>query len=208
MITHIETAIQDAMQFKSKLSKEVLDLQGMSTPRIRHFLNNLCANKIKNHLEIGTWKGSTLISAGYHNIAKVTGIDDFSEVHYGVDGLNVKLELENNLHSIMSGQTNWKFINKDCQTITATDLLYPYDSFLYDGNHEEAFQYKGIIEFDKYLVDNPIIMVDDWELAEDVEKGTRRAFKDLKYEILKEWHLKKADGFHEGFYVALVKKPN
>ena len=65
-IDRINFSIEQAKNGVSKLPVEVLDLPGMSSYKVRHFLNNLCARFINtSYMEVGCYKGSTLISAGY-----------------------------------------------------------------------------------------------------------------------------------------------
>jgi hypothetical protein len=64
---------------------------GMSSPKGRHFFNNVCrqvgfVQKVR-YLEIGTWAGSTLISFIYKqpNLEYVSAIDNFSQFQTDFD---------------------------------------------------------------------------------------------------------------------------
>ena len=64
LIDHIEDSILKAEANESKLPRSVLhDIHGMSTHKTRAFMNNLVNIPGGRYLEIGSWKGSTLISA-------------------------------------------------------------------------------------------------------------------------------------------------
>src|SRR2546426_12350592 len=78
-VEHTLHSIFAAERGDSKLTSEILGLAGFSSPRMRHFLNNVCSFPSVNYLEIGTWKGSTLLSASYLNSGQFTGIDNFSQ---------------------------------------------------------------------------------------------------------------------------------
>ena len=73
-------------------------MDGMSTQKVRHYLNNICSNIIfrkgkKNYFEIGCASGSTYISSNFH-----TGLDSsyvcdlFNEWKNGPDGERIFLE--------------------------------------------------------------------------------------------------------------------
>src|SRR5262245_42345313 len=80
---HVQRAIEAALAEESKLCPEILELEGFSSPTTRSFLNSLCSTRSVNYLEVGVWKGSTLISASYKNTGQFTGIDNFSEWSLG-----------------------------------------------------------------------------------------------------------------------------
>ena len=67
IVEHVRRAIANAREGLSKLASPphaaVLELEGMSNAHNRHLLNNLCAAVGARYLEVGTWKGSTLVSA-------------------------------------------------------------------------------------------------------------------------------------------------
>lgn len=67
LISHVKESIEKAKNGISKLYQGILNIEGMSGSKIRHFLNNVCSFKGVNYLEIGCWKGSTLVSAAYNN---------------------------------------------------------------------------------------------------------------------------------------------
>ena len=56
---------------ESKITQEVLDVVGMSSPKVRHFLNNICNRPGTRYLEIGSHFGSTLISAVRRHFQRV-----------------------------------------------------------------------------------------------------------------------------------------
>jgi hypothetical protein len=84
LVTAVERSLMQTQLGISKLEKSIFFLNGMSSPKVRHFLNNLCELPDTRYLEIGSWRGSTIISALYHNhttVSEAIGIDNFSEFH-------------------------------------------------------------------------------------------------------------------------------
>ncbi len=72
LIEHVELSIQNAIDNISKINNDVINVEGMTGIKTRHLYNNICSYKKSNneklkYLEIGTWKGSSLISALYKN---------------------------------------------------------------------------------------------------------------------------------------------
>ncbi len=109
----VQTSIELAYQGSSSLTQQILNIDGMSSPKVRHFLNNLCSLPGTSYLEIG-WKGSTWISALYGNKATIQQADDwnFGSVPIGTraafEKLNYKVLYEIVLPANHNGDTaNW-----------------------------------------------------------------------------------------------------
>ena len=64
---------------KSKLREVERDLYGNSGRKIRHTINNICSIKENAvYVELGVYRGSTLVAANYGNKLISYAIDDFS----------------------------------------------------------------------------------------------------------------------------------
>jgi hypothetical protein len=62
----------------SKISERERELFGLSSDRLRSLINNLCSKENTNYLELGVYKGSTIISALYGNpTLKAVGVDNY-----------------------------------------------------------------------------------------------------------------------------------
>jgi hypothetical protein len=73
----VKASLEMADNERSKLSERERDLYGLSSVRLKCLINNLCAAEKSNYLEIGAYKGATLISAVRGNDVKAVGIDNF-----------------------------------------------------------------------------------------------------------------------------------
>ena len=74
----VRAALELADNERSKITEREKDLYGLTSLRLKAFLNNLCAKERVNYLEIGTYKGATLLSALYGNEkTKAVGIENF-----------------------------------------------------------------------------------------------------------------------------------
>jgi hypothetical protein len=73
--SHIDKAFTYAEKGFSKITQGILDMEGMTGIKTRHFYNNMLNREGCRYLEIGTWKGSSICSAIYKNTGKFTCID-------------------------------------------------------------------------------------------------------------------------------------
>lgn len=77
-LSWVKASLQQADNERSKIGDRERDIYGLSSIRLKCLLNNLCAVDNTNYLEIGTYKGSTLLSALLGNKkTKAVGVDHF-----------------------------------------------------------------------------------------------------------------------------------
>jgi len=82
MIKYTEAFIDAALELSdsgiSKISERERELFGLSSTRLRTLLNNLCSKPNTSYLELGVYKGATLVSALYGNPnVKAIGVDNY-----------------------------------------------------------------------------------------------------------------------------------
>jgi hypothetical protein len=206
LVRRVEAAIADAAAGRSRLGRDALALEGLSSPAVRHLLNNLCAPRGVNYLEVGTYKGSTLIAASYGNPGRFTAVDDFSE--FGHMGPRDTFEL---VRSEFQDRCRFTFHEADCWT-TALRRRLPrqVNVYFYDGPHRFQDQYRAFTHFDPVFADTFIAVVDDWNTG-TVREATRRAFADLGYRTVYERELFTRrwmrDLWWNGLLIAVVRKP-
>lgn len=203
-IEEIKKAIEKAERLESKLTDECFQIGGYTSPKIRHLLNNLGAIS-ESYLEIGVHRGSTFVASMYGNDMRAIAMDNWSE--FGEDGTAKKDFIENR----RKFTTKSLFLEMDCFQFNlnyAEPMLF--DLYLYDGNHSYDAQKKAVTHFHKYMADEFILCIDDYQW-EDVEKGTQDGIKEMGVEVLFEAELgmgRESDlsQYWNGFYVALLKK--
>jgi len=204
---HIINSINNADLGISKLTNKILNLEGLSSYKIRHLLNNLLELDDVNYLEIGTWKGSTLTSALFNNKVKnVYAIDNWSE--FDKSGEVKKQFLKN------TKDFNFEFFEEDCYSIKLEQITHPINIFLYDGAHDYDSHYNALTYFYPVLADQFIFIVDDFDPVpswQQVEKATRDSIRDLKLKIIYEKHIPSngrndKNSWWNGYYVSLLKK--
>ena len=175
LIKNIEGSLYNTDKYISKITNDILNMEGMSGKKTRHFYNNLCSMDNTRYLEIGTWKGSSICSAMCNNKMTCVAIDNWSE--FG-GPKNVFLENFNKF----KGENNATFIEKNCWDIDVSKLG-KFNIYMYDGNHTETSHYQALKHYLTCLDNEFIYLVDDWNV-EDVRNGTIKSIKDNKCEIL------------------------
>jgi hypothetical protein len=192
MILHTALSIDSAMHNSSRNHPDILDpriVNGFSGVNFRHFMNNVASFPGVNYLEIGTYCGSTLLSALYNNldtISSVYAMDDWSEFN---DHVNPKKVFRNNLEKYISNADEKLFFYEtDCFSFDKSKIKHKINLYFYDGAHSEQDQEMAFTYFDEVLDDTFIVVVDDWEQGE-VRKGTLSAFEKLDYNVLASWQI-------------------
>ena len=205
----LEISFQNAENNISNITDEIIQMEGMSGVKTRHFYNNLLNTEDARYLEIGTWKGSSVCSAMCNNKAKVVCIDNWSEFGGPKDEFLVNFEK-------FKGNNDATFVESDCYKVNV-DLLPKFNIYMYDGNHTNENHFKALLHYYNCLDDIFIFIVDDWNW-EDVREGTMNSIKRLNLKVLYEkeirltWdnsHTEKPeaqDTWWNGIYVAILKK--
>jgi hypothetical protein len=205
----VEKSFENAENGVSKINDDIINLDGMTGTKTRHFYNNLLNFEDARYLEIGTWKGSSVCSAMYGNNAKVTCIDNWSE--FG----GPKKEFIKNFNKFKKNN-NAVFIEQDCYKVD-TSKLAKYNIYMFDGNHTYDSHYKALNHYIHNLDDVFIFIVDDWNWS-DVRDATKKSIENLNLEVLYEKEIRMTnDNSHtpkeiakktwwNGIYVSILKK--
>jgi hypothetical protein len=174
LINHVKNSISNAFLNTSNLSNNILNMEGMSGNKTRHLYNNICNLSDSTYLEVGTWKGSSFISAMYKNYG-IYGycVDNWCE--FG----GPKDEFYNNIKTFLTNK-DIKIIDKDCWAITSDDVHKKINIFMYDGAHDYESQKKAITYYHQFFSRFVIIMIDDWTCDwVDVKRGTMDGIKEM-----------------------------
>lgn len=183
IIEHIRYSLENAANGCSKLTNEILEFPGMSGFKTRHFYNNICSMDNCRYLEIGTWHGSSSISAMYNNNLNAIFIDNYSLFEGNKE---IFLDAAEKYKT----KSKYRLLDENCWNVNLAGLQ-TINTYLYDGPHEYEDHYNAIKYYYPLLEENCIVMIDDWSW-EAVRNGTMDAFKDLntnikfKYEIITE----------------------
>jgi len=207
--TLIETSFQNAENNTSKITNELIYMDGMSGKKTRHFYNNLLNTPDARYLEIGVWTGSTVCSAMCGNKATVVCIDNWSEF------CGPKYEFLVNFEKF-KGENNATFIENDCFKVDVS-VLPKFNIYMYDGNHSIDSHYNALLHYYNCLDDVFIFIVDDWN-DKLVRDGTKNGINQLKLKVLYEKEIRLTwddshtpyplarETWHNGIYVAILQK--
>lgn len=205
LVERVETAFNNAENGISKITYDLIHMDGMSGTKTRHFYNNLLNKEDSRYLEIGTWKGSSVCSAMCGNKAQVVCIDNWSEFCGPKDEFLINFNK-------YKGENNAVFIEQNCFTVD-TNNLPKFNIYMYDGEHSKNSHYNALIHYYNSLDDTFIFIVDDWNWP-DVRDGTLESFKQLNLSILYEKEIRTIFNntdrpeptWWNGIYVAILKK--
>jgi hypothetical protein len=175
LINYIEKCLKLTNNYKSKLVPEILDMEGMSGIKTRHFYNNVCSFEEVRYLEIGTWKGSSICAAMCNNNMTCVCVDNWSEFD------NVKDEFLENFNKFR-GKNKATFIEKNYWDVDVSKLG-KFNIYMFDGNHSEKSHYQALNHYFSCLDNEFIYLVDDWNW-QDVKVGTLKSIKDNNCDIL------------------------
>jgi hypothetical protein len=156
----------------------ILNYAGYTGTKTRHFYNNICNNVGVRYLEIGTWMGSSSISAIYGNSIEALFIDNWSQFNGNVD-------IFTDVMKRFKGDNKCYLLESDCWKVDKS-MIGKFNVYLYDGGHTELDHFKAL----DYYIDNMdsefIYIVDDWSW-EDVREGTMRGIRENNLEIKYEY---------------------
>ena len=207
--TLIEKSFQNAENNISKITNDIIYIEGMSGTKTRHFYNNLLNSDDARYLEIGTWKGSSVCSAMCNNQAKVICIDNWSE--FGGPKSEFLVNFEK-----FKGKNDATFIENDCYKVDVS-VLPKFNIYMYDGNHTNDSHYMALLHYYDCLDDVFIFIVDDWNW-DYVRDGTYKSIQQLQLKILYEKEIRLTwdnshtniplakDTWWNGLYVAILQK--
>lgn len=184
LIGRVVVSLRKAEAHASKLPDEILKMDGMSSPKVRHFLNSICSYPNTTYFEVGPAAGSTHISALYGN--------DFDDI--AVSDLWVDIKNESGKQGFLDNcqkyldekpsesEGPWRLFSGDCFDINGSELPFNINVYFYDGGHEIEDHLKAVTHFKDNLADRFIMIIDDWN-DERVQKGTAEALETGEYKI-------------------------
>jgi hypothetical protein len=199
-----------ALHDESPLPSEIRDIYGMSGQKYRAFINtllNLCSNP--RYLEVGSWAGSTATAALSGNRASALCIDNWSQ--FG----GSKEPFFQNIKKVLSKKVQFSFLEQDFRSVDFGSIGQ-FSIYFYDGPHEEADQYDGVVLAQPALTETFFLIVDDWN-QQTVRRGTFRALAASRCQVecfievrttLDDSYpsARKYSDWHNGYFIAVVRK--
>ncbi len=168
-------------QFES-FKKKLFNIEGMSTIANAWIINQIASSlkKDQNYLNIGCWKGFSLIAGMIDTKCNVYGVDNFAWKEHG------KIEFYKNFNTYKSSNKHFFFEGDYLQFLHEWAKKDKYiDFYFYDGPHTYNDQYQSLEIASTYFRSGSIILVDDTNWDEPREATMNFISKNNeKYKIL------------------------
>jgi len=194
-------------------ARPLVDVEGLSSPKVCNFLNRLVARLDEGacYLEVGTFKGLTLISAALGNRGRqCVGCDKFRLYgRFTGFGPFAKRALLRNVARYRQGSASIEIHHTTSRNLFAEQrILQPVGVYFYDGDHSFAGTHHGMVAAAPYLAERAIVLVDDW--SDPVIRGaTREGLRQAGLRCLWERELEgdhSVDNWWNGLGVFFVEK--
>jgi hypothetical protein len=210
LVANVSDAFSRSLSGQGQVPEEILSMKGMSGRKYRLFINNLVrATEDPRYLEVGTWAGSTLLSATNGNTVRATAIDNWSQ--FG----GPKNVFFDNLKKFQTPRAKVEFIEKDFRQVDFRSLG-KFNIYMFDGPHAEQDQYDGIVQAREAFADEFVLIIDDWNWHQ-VRKGTFAAIAELKAALLFALEIRTSldnshpsggaqSDWHNGYFIAVLKQ--
>lgn len=207
----LKKCFEAACRKESVLPDAIRRIVGMSGQTYRSFINNYVqAVPDARYLEIGSWAGSTATAALFGNQVEALCIDNWALFGGPKDAFFANIELA------LSDKVKFRFMETDFRAVDYGSIGQS-NVYLFDGPHEEADQYDGVVLAQPALTKRYLLIVDDWNWRA-VRNGTFRALIDTRCRIeaaievrttLDNSHpvvaMEKSD-WHNGYFMAVIVK--
>jgi hypothetical protein len=148
-------------------AKHLVDIPGLSSPRVCNFLNRLVARMApgEHYLEIGTWKGRTLLSAAFHNFNRLCiGCDRFRFWgRFTGPGIFARRALQSNIQRYAPESARIELFDMPSRRLfSERHVRSPIGVYFYDGDHSYPETFHGITAAVPFLAQKSVLLVDDF----------------------------------------------
>lgn len=185
LIFNLERSAALAEVFASNLSEDFLNMDGMTTEKVRHYLNNACSSVkfssgTKNYFEVGCASGSTYISSNFKTSLDSSHVCDiFTEKKCGSTG---KDDFINNCQKYL-GKDPENLIDQDCFSLDLDRFPEKINMYLFDGPHEVEDHERSLTYFEEIFDDTVVVFIDDWN-DDRVQLGTMLGLSKIGYDVV------------------------
>ncbi|MBI4702002.1 MAG: class I SAM-dependent methyltransferase [Deltaproteobacteria bacterium] len=168
----------------------LVDIPGLSSPRVCHLLNHLVRRMDagESYLEIGTWKGLTLLSAALGNFGRACiGCDKFRFWgKFTGPGVLARRALYGNLRRYRGRTADIIFFPMRYERLFARRLVSsPVGVYFYDGDHSARGTRAGVVLAAPFLAERCVLVMDDWS-DPIIRDATTQGLRDAGLDVL--WH--------------------
>lgn len=192
----------------SQVQDRFPDIKGMTTPKVRDFLNKLVAQlpPEEGYLEIGIHQGGTLIPAlAGHKTVNATACDNWSQFEQMREG-SAKHFFYQNLVRYYDQLPSIRIIDHDVWSfLKDPKFAKPLGIVFYDGDHCEEDQRKIFSAIYPYLAQEAILIIDDYDHP-PVKAGSEKGVKDQAWKSVDLVYQSRETGYHNGMGVFHLTK--
>ncbi len=197
------------------------NVEGLTSPRVRHFLNNLCSQEGAVYLEVGVYAGSTFCAAVQNNdMVAAYANDNWSQPNLQPAREDLELSLEdvtvdtfvNNLQENITTESldfDIQVLNGDSSGLGKKDFKQDVNIIFYDGDNDPMKMIEFYTNMMTFTQDVFTLVVDDANVEKNVE--TTKQF--IEYNGLKILYERELLNDQEddsmwwnGLYVVVVSK--
>jgi hypothetical protein len=148
-------------------ARPLVAVEGLSSPRVCALLNQLVKRLEpgERYLEVGTFRGRTLLSAAHENPGKICiGCDRFRFWdRFTGPGFLAKRALFHNIQRYQADSAEIQFHAVSSRRLFAERrVVGPIGVFFYDGDHSYESTFHGIVSAAPLLSERAVVLVDDW----------------------------------------------
>ena len=168
---HVETCI-DAFENSGKyLSNHTSEpVPGLTSPRVRHFLNNICSQEGAVYLEIGVFAGSTFCAAIENNdMVAAYANDTWQEPELQPEREDLNIDVVGDMDTFISNvekvSENLDFdisvLKGECEGLNKDNFQHKVNIIFYDGDNDPTVMWRFFNTIDAYTDDVFTLIIDD-----------------------------------------------
>ena len=191
LIDTVKNALIKSKNNDSKISEKTKNLPGLTSEKVKHFINNLCELPDCKYLEAGVFQGSIFAAAVERNDLVATAIDNFSEssiipmdsnVNINSEkGNNKEIFLRNIKDLVLNKQVN--IIDSNVFEADLNKISLKSNVIFMDIEHTYESHYNFLNKFYEKIDNTFVYVVDDWNWLQ-VRDATFKSIEDLKLKTL------------------------
>lgn len=212
MTKQVNSAYEAATKSQSKISHSKT-IKGLTSEKVKHFVNNLCELPESSYLELGVYQGAVFSAALENNDGYFTAIDNWKEQLTTMKQTN--FDVYNNRDLFLQ---NIEQLSKGKVVRVLDTNMFKFDVFkipgtsnilFYDGPHEAEYSGSFLKRYINRLDKQFILVVDDWNWT-NVSIPVKKSIKQLNLKV----HLQKEvltkgedpDDFWNGLGIFVLEK--
>ena len=195
---HVETCV-DAFENSGKyLSNHTsAPVPGLTSPRVRHFLNNICSQEGAVYLEVGVFAGSTFCAAIENNdMVAAYANDNWTQPNLKPEREDLEFDVTGDMETFISNvervSSNLDFdisvLDGDAQSLDASNFQHKVNVIFYDGDNNPSVMFQFFNNMDQYTDNVFTLIIDDANMESNVQV-TKEFVESKDWKILYEREL-------------------